>query len=463
MTITDYLSSENQIHNELLECRRLFTHAVTDIPKYSTQEKIESEFPGFQREVFSAHKLALKILIDRILELENLLSEIPNINSRSPDTKTLKLHFWKHILELTFNTFVWLHLEMDRSNVRKVFKGPKYGDLSNQNIESVLQYINEENKDINKIAIPLDFCSFSPICDILQINYSESENVRHIKFIEAKSGKVNEDMLETINSKTSDLYFKFFDAYGKKGIKQMDRFFKQMLMLDRSRKLINAKPGVYENPVTSEPPLVILDNNIESIHFSDKITELLEKSEQREFAVDTIDECLVVGVLNRKDENILKLGEFDVRLYVYNCFFNPATLFGTTYPADLPEILNSITLVNWVEGFKSIVLEPVILRTLPEKHLMDLLLGKKMLKLYFNPESFIALCNKNGLKAEFTTKRETNHFRSRSVAKSLVEFNGRYIKLVRDEGVEILGDGTIYEMLFNWAHPTSLIEQMKQI
>jgi hypothetical protein len=433
------------------------------MPEYSTQEKIADSFPGFQREVLKAHKSALRLLVDRILWLERLLAETTGAtHPRSPNMRTLKLHFWKRLLEMGYNTFVWIYVGMDRSNTRKVFKGPKHGDLASQNIASVLQYVNEVNKNPNQIAFPLDFCSFSPICDILQISYSEDEKIRRTQFLEAKSGKVNDEMLQTIDARTPDAYFKFFDTYGEKGIKQMERFFKQQSMLHKSHKLINAEPGIYQNPESGKLPLIILPNEAKVVHFIDKITELLEKAERKEFAVDAIDNCLVVGALNGEDESIQMLGEYDVRLYIYHCFFNPATLDGAPYPDDLPEILSRITLIDWMEGVASVVLEPILLRHLPDKYLMDVLLGKKRLKFFFNPESFMTLCDENGIRAEFTTTKEANCLRSSGSAKGLVEFDGRFIRLFLGDAVGTFGDGFLHEMLFNWVRPTSVIEQLKQ-
>jgi hypothetical protein len=462
VTTIDYIATEQQVRNELSECRRLFTRAVTDIPRYSTQEKIAKDFPGFHREVFKAHKSALAILTNRILEFENLLSERAGTSSRrSPDETTLKLHFWKRVLEMTYNTFVWLHTGMDHSNTKKVFKGPKYGNLSHQNIQSVLQYTNDVNTDPNKIAIPLDFCSFSPICDILQIEYSEAENTRRTLYLEAKSGKVNDEILETIEAKTPGAYFKFFDKYGEKGIKQMERFFRQSIFLQRSQELINAEPGLYDNPVNGQPPLIVQANEAQILHFSEKIAELLSKADERQFAVDAIDNCLIVGVLNAEEENILMLGEYDVRLYIYHCFLNPSTLDGAPYPPDLPTILSRINLTDWIEAVGSVVLYPLLLRDISDKHLLDLLLGKKRLRFFFHPESFILLCNQNGIRAEFTTIREANRIRS-SPHTGLMEFDGKFIQLFLGDAVATFGDGFFHEMIFNWVRPLSVIEQLKQ-
>jgi len=352
---------------------------------------------------------------------------------------------------------------MDRSNVRKVFKGPKYGGLAHQNIESVLACVSEINKDPNEIGIPLDFCSFSPICDILKISYSESDNVRHITFIEAKSGKVNDEMLETIDAGTMDAYFRFFDTYGKKGIKQIERFFRQKMVLEKSQKLVNAEPGVYENPLNPEEHLIILANEAQVRHFSDKVAQLLKKADRKEFAVDQVDNCLVIGAINAEDEKILMLGEYDVRLYIYHSFINPATLDGTPYPPDLSEILSTIKLTDWREGFGSVILEPIMLRHIPDQYLIDLLLGRKKLKFFFNPQGFVALCNDNGVKANFTTTKEANRLRSSGSTKRLVDFDGQFIRFSLGDVSTTFGDGFFHEMLFNWVHPTSIIEQMKQM
>jgi len=464
MSAIDYKAIESQIHDDLLECRRLFTRSVIDIPKYSTPDKIREDYPGFLREVFKAHKAALTILINRILHLENLFTKTNVANPTRPQkAETSKLRYWKRLLELTYNTLVWLNVGMDRCNVRRVFKGPKYGDLAQQNIESVLAYVGEVNKDPNEIAIPLDFCSFSPICDILRVSHSEIDNTIRRLFIEAKSGKVNDEIRETISAGTMEAYFRFFDTYGEKGIKQMERFFRQGMMLDKSQKLVDAEPGVYENPVNPEEHLVILANEAQVHHFSDKVAQLLEKADRKEFAVGQVDNCLVIGAIKTEDENILMLGEYDVRLYIFHSFINPATLEGAPYPPDLPRILSAIKLTDWREGFGSVVLEPVTLRQIPDRSLIDLLLGRKRLKFYFSPQEFVALCNDKGLEARFTTTKEANRLRSSGSTKGLVNFDGQFIHLSFAGDTITLGEGTLHEMLFNWVRPTSVIDQMKQI
>lgn len=464
MTEIDYITTDNQIRGELLECRRLFTRAVTDISAYDTWEKIVQDYPGFQRELFKTHKVALKILVDRILELEGLLSETTGAaHPRSPDARTLKLHFWKRVLESSYNAFVWIYVGMDRSNAARVFKGAKHGDLADQNVASVLHYANEVNEDPNRLAIPLDFCSFAPISDVLQITYSETENVRRTEFYEIKSGKVNHEMVQAIDAGTLDAYVKFFDTYGERGIKQMERYFRQLSIFHKSHKLINARPGIYENPESGREPIIVLPNEAKVVHFHEKIIELLERAERGEFAVDVIDNCLVVGAFNGDAKNTQLLGEYDLRLYIYNGFLNPAAFLNREpYPDDIAKVLWDIGLTDWIEGVSSVVLEPILLRKFPDRHVVDLLLGKKRLRFFFSPESFVALCNHTGLKAEVTTTKQANRLRSSGPKKGLAQFDGRFVRLFLGDAVGTLGDGLLHEMLFNWVRPASIIEQMKQ-
>ena len=464
MSAIDYRTIEGRIRDELTECRRLFTRSVTDIPEYSTLDKIRENYQGFLREVFKAQKSALAILISRILYLEKLLIKTNANNPNCPQkAETSKLGYWKRLLELSFNTLVWLNVGMDRSNVRRVFKGPRYGDLAQQNIGSVLAYIGEVNKIPNEIAIPLDFSPFSPICDILKVSYSENDNTVKRLFIEAKSGKVNDEILETIKAGTKEAYLGFFDNYGDKGIKQMERTFRQAMMLEKSIELVDAKPGVYRNPEKLEKNLIISANETNAQHFYNKIAELLDRAGKKEFAVDHVDNCLVIGAVNNEDDKSLMLGEYDVRLYIFHSFINPETLKGAEYPPDLPQILNSIRLTDWREGFGSVVLEPVTLRPVPDEPLIDLLLGRRGLKFYFDPQEFIILCNSRGVEARLTSKKEASRLRSSGSAKGLVNFGGQFIQLSVGGGNFIIGEGILHEMIFNWYRPTSVIDQIKQI
>jgi hypothetical protein len=178
---------------------------------------------------------------------------------------------------------------------------------------------------------------------------------------------------------------------------------------------------------------------------------------------------LALGAINAEDKEMLMLGEYDLRLYAYHSFINPSTLYRAPYPKDLHVILDTIKLSDWREGFSSVILYPIILRQIPNQSLMDLLFCRKIIRLCFNPQRFVALCNENGLKADLTSTKETNRLKARGIGKGCVDFDGHFIRhslsdssTIFDEG-PFLGEGLLHEMLYNWVHPKSVIEQIKQV
>lgn len=449
-----------KIENTLLECRHLLTHSVIDRPEYSKIEQIKADFPGFVRQCLAAYKKASDLLIELILKIENQINQIKTIKDNSLKNKISQLKDWQQLLELSFNTFVWIAVDWDRSKVKKVFKGLKYGALAEQNIDSLLDYANKANQEPNDFVIPLDFCKFCCIGDLLIIRFQEPEAILKFSIIEAKSGRVNFEMLDTIESGEQNQYFGFFEKYGSKGIKQMERYFRQRKILTDNIKLMSAKPGIYNSPAKKGEKLVILENETMKEDFGDKINQLLESSEKGEFSVDVIDECLVVGVINTTRTELATLGEFDIRLFIYNLYINPDALNNPPNSDELVNTLKMIKLSDWREGFSSVILFPPLVRSITDKYLIDLLMGRKRLKFFFNPNRFIDLCNRNGINAYFTTQKEANRLKSRGMAKGLMEFDRKFIRFFSQEIEYGLGDGTLGEVFYNWVKPISIVKQL---
>ena len=190
----------------------------------------------------SVYKQASTLIINPILEIEELLIQLSIIKDSSQYKKIIQLNYWKIILELSFNFFIWIAAMWDRSSVKKIFKGPKFGTLKEQNIDSLLNYMYKANQEPNDFIIPLDFCRYCCIGDLLEISLKEPELVLRLSVYECKSGKVNDEMLDIIRNQDQTQYFDFFDKYGSGGIKQIERYFRQMTILTENSKLLFAEP-----------------------------------------------------------------------------------------------------------------------------------------------------------------------------------------------------------------------------
>jgi len=379
----------------------------------------------------------------------------------SSSSRISRLRYWKLLLELFFNTFVWIAMGLDRNDVKRIAKGPKYGALKYQNIDDTLAWIAEQNKNRDVRAIPLDFCSFGCVCDVLKITRDPTRGLTR-DLIEMKSGSVNAVIYETIGKGTEEAYFGFFDKYGDKGIKQMHRVFKQQDALRRNTELLGAGRGVYENPDKPEVQLIIAEDDKPRQYFTETVARLLGASDKGDFAVDAIDECLVLGVVNTENKDRYVLGEFDLKLFIHGIYVEPHLAKPRT-PDELIADFKQLKLREWRQGFGSVVLFPLPERRLPDNLLMDLLLGRKLLKFFFNPYVFVGLAQRSGIRMEFLSKKATGRLKAKGHAKDIVDFDGHAI-VVSDEISEVtLGHGTFDEIFYNWVRPASIIESFRGV
>lgn len=345
--------------------------------------------------------------------------------------------------------------------MKRIAKGPKYGGLKHQNINDTLAWVDQQNKNPDVRAIPLDFCSFGCVCDVLRITRDPKKGLTQ-ELIEMKSGAVNDVIHETISKGTEEAYFGFFDKYGDKGIKQMHRVFRQQDALRRNTELLGAGKGIYENPDDPKVQLMIAEDDKPRQYFTETVLRLLEAADKGDFAVDAIDECLVLGVVNTDTKNRYLLGEFDLKLFIHGIYIEPH-LPGPPNPDKLIEHFKQIHLHDWREGFGSVVLFPLPERRLPDTLLMDLLFGRKLLKFLFNPNVFVGLAKRAGINIEFLSKKATGRLKAERHAKEIVDFDGRAIVVSDEFGEWTLGPGTLHEIFYNWVRPASIIESFRGV
>lgn len=456
------MMNRNDLERDLLECRRLITRAVTDHPEFSSMEKIKADYLEFLRRCDAVHKEGQILLVRNILAIEAELEGLKGQSkTRESSSRISRLKYWKLLLELFFNTFVWIALGLERNDVKRIVKGPKYGALKHQNIDETLAWVNEQNKSPDVRAIPLDFCSFGCVCDVLRITRDPNKGLTR-ELIELKSGSVNDVIYETISKRTEEAYFGFFDKYGEKGIKQMHRVFKQQDALRRNTELLGAGRGIYENPNNPEMQLIIAEDDNPREYFTEAVLRLLEAADKGDFAVDAIDDCLVVGVVNAENKERYLLGEFDLKLFIHGIYVEPH-LPTPPNPDELIANFKQINLWEWRQGFGSVLLFPLPERRLPDKLLMDLLFGRKVLKFFFNPYVFVGLAQRSGINMKFLSKKATGRFKAQGGARDVVAFDGHAITVVDEIGEWTLGPGTFDEIFYNWVRPASMIESFRKV
>ena len=190
------------IERTLLRVRLLLTRSAVHRMGLRTLEDTQRNHFAFLHECHIVFKRALRLLIEDSLTLENLLT---GLDKNEADYKRRKAvyKYWLKLLELSYDTFLWIASDHDRSEVLKLYKGLKHGALAKQNIRSVIEVANQMNKEPDVLVIPLDFSRFSCIADLLRIRRYADGRVSS-DFIEVKEGSVNDQIFEAMKAGDPD-------------------------------------------------------------------------------------------------------------------------------------------------------------------------------------------------------------------------------------------------------------------
>ncbi|MGC1417730.1 MAG: hypothetical protein WA817_20750 [Candidatus Acidiferrum sp.] len=452
----DILMHERRLERVLVRCRLLIRRsAIHRLGIWSMEARLKN-YARFIAECHRAYKRAAEILIVEMLILERAIAQ----TSEDGDTQSLhRQKYWLHILELAFDSFVWIAANHDRSNVTKIYKGSKFGLLSQQNIESVIETANELNTSENVFAFPLDFSRFSCIGDLLRITRDATGEVA-LAFIEVKEGRINERIFEEVFTKKEQSVEKLAAQFDDKGIKQIQRMQRQEQVALKQLKYFDARPGIYkgkdENRIISELRIGAEDR------YDDLIELLMHRARQGEFSSEIVDDCVVVTALNATSAQRYSITDFSSRATVHAAFLanGPSKSDG-----ELVNQMENIRFIDWMEALHSPSTVPPLLRPLSTRSFLDLMTGRIQLRFYFDPGSFLRLCRDQKIQAGFVRKKVTNRLRTTQCWKKdqVPIFDGRALGYLAGRYAGIIGWGFIHEILFNWRTPKAIVRHLSRL
>jgi hypothetical protein len=90
------------------------------LPEFSSRKKIRENWARFLPRLHREYKTAQELLISTYLEVEE------DIAQANDPGEVQQKDYWIRVLELCFNTFVWIAERWERNRVKQVFKGPKH-------------------------------------------------------------------------------------------------------------------------------------------------------------------------------------------------------------------------------------------------------------------------------------------------------------------------------------------------
>jgi len=444
---------QSTLEQRLLRCRYLVTRAAKHRLGLKAAPDGRGGRDSVNREIHRSNKKAANILIDTTIELEAELKHATEIGKDSPETR--KYRYWLAIVGSCCETFVAQAFR--ECDVPHLYKGPRFGSLDAQNVQSVLRVMGEINESPDAFAFPLDFTRFSCSGDLLLI--AQVENALRVRVVELKEGDVNVAIREAQEEarKGPGAWLRFFEKYGEKGIQQARRVFNQEKEGYKREARIRATRGVHKD---EDGVRVVMETGLSVDSFFPIVEDLCRKARRGEYAVQTIDDCLMIAAVDTTSKHRIMVGNFDAHLFAVNAFIAPNAARSSSQ--ELAAELAKVELIDWTDGLGSVYLNPLLTRPLRPGTFLDLAFRRIQLLFFFHPPAFVGLLQKAGVKAELLSKKETNRVRSDRAlgAKDLPLHEGRAIGYYIGNSRCYVGSIRLHEIVFNWAYPRSLATQM---
>lgn len=402
----------------------------------------------FVKKVHKGFMLAQNLIIHNLLilskerkktqaQLKQMRAERASKDKLENVEESLKINKYQ---ELSFrkvaDSIVWQLLGQDLTIIKRLYHHNTNIDITNSNLDYDMEVINGIfESDMTKFPLLCDITSIIQTGDVLVKDYFNGR----MELMELKDGKVNEEIERIINAFRETncermLYYELKDR-DDKFHKQFDRYIKQQKKIFSTLQIINTGRG---NDYSTGMNINIYDDVFFTKHFDDKIANMLDEVNVKNYSITVIDECLLVGVYSRK------------RIPIDSAFRAWKNGLGIKFPE-----------VDIMASISSPLCYPIFLHPFSIDDKMRLIKGDKVIKLCLAIDKWLELMNGYGIKYRWLTKKETARHNSCPDYLKAFEVEGQAIEIEFDGVSSILYDGIFARMVFYFMTPLSAIEFLK--
>lgn len=348
------------------------------------------------------------------------------------------------------DTIAWQMINDEKYIARRLFQEKKPMNLLESNIDSVVKIVRKMNLDKSSFSLISDLTTFVQLGDILKIN--TAKDVSGLTFFEYKDGVVNEKIFETISSIEKTKCLKILDfaqkEYGPYFIDQFERILKQIRKAKNLENILNKGFGEdYHTGLEVRIP----KNRLQLQFYNNYINKGIQQVAEKGYFYGNVDYCLFIGIYGKK------------------CNFpDPDLIFRLACSADISDFLNTdikenpgrkedilLYSVYDIRNSFSIPLSiPLFRKDFPFDFIMDLIMGRAFIFLYFDFDIFFKILKELKINARWSTHKEFENIDSK-IKKYLIKKNSRVICLEFDEKIGYIGYSTLMRILFDGMTPLS--------
>ncbi|OGP91928.1 MAG: hypothetical protein A2156_00295 [Deltaproteobacteria bacterium RBG_16_48_10] len=417
--------------------------------KYKTIEDIRCDNDQFLKDFHTGLYLLHVLTIRAIIDAED------NLLETGRDTKAARSSHkgWTRLRQLfrcINDAIVWIALRDEPALfIRRTCRKQPRGNLRDQNHDSIMKAMQHLFAGGEFLPIWNDATRCIDISDITLFS------PRGISFLELKTGNVNEQILDMMGKTNSveilSEFGAFFEKYGQKGIRQIERVIRQG---DRSSKLIELSKhdNVFDPFLEVERCAITPDQPLE--RYDTELPPLFQDLRSRDFVALSIDNCLHVLALNRLRGVSIEKGRELVRQHLQDKICRP-----TSEEIDCREVI-----LNLESSFDYPTAMPIMLRPWSSEDIAGICLGHTEVYFTFDVNAWgkhlrsarLAWSSKREGKKELNKPRDDRLFIVQDRIPQIVNQKGdrlsigtQFLQIMICEGIRPASLAAYYERVFD--------------
>lgn len=342
-----------------------------------------------------------------------------------------KTKYQEMVVRKSMDSIAWQLLGYDLTIIRRFYHGQELIDITDSNLDSELDYIERFRKDNPEgFVLISDLTSFIQIGDVITVDPKQG-----LQVVELKDGTINFELFQIMNNvvKTNSPY------YLKRELEKLDdkkkkQFYRDIKQIDRSikfKKVVNEGEGL---DILTGLPIKIGEEEIELETFADTVNELLNECTKKGYATSVVEDCVLIGV--------------------YETDKFPSNIFDVW--VELLEI--NMPIMDMRQSMFDPLGYPIFLQPFKNEHILDIIQGKKIVKMTININKWMSTFENDGIKWRWLSEKETARINTKTNGKNVIyKFGKKGIEITDVNGqVQYICNGSFSRIFTGLNMPSSV-------
>ncbi|MGZ8176053.1 MULTISPECIES: hypothetical protein [Methylobacter] len=428
----------------LVNAIHLLRSSAGDDPRFSSFSAIKSNCHDFVSKVHETFDHIQMVSITEIMRIESAIKASSSDKHRKEQLLYQRLQ-WRRVSD----AIAWLLVEEKRHVIKRMCSFQNQHSLAECNPNSAIGFIREFNQDKLRFALWTDTTNCIDAGDMLLRDVRRSG----VALAELKEGEVNRKASTALVCEHAREFF--LAEYGAKGQKQLDRIAQQEKTLDAVINLINTDKGI--DPFSNQY-VTLHDVTTPDDDYGEILSQVINAAKLTGISVTNVDSCLWIAAVT---QSTIKMS--DITSAIENSALvgpnseHSKNWLRESYGKTVPYPIHNIC-----ESFYYPIAYPLYLANIPTEHLVEIVLGKVRVYMYFDWASFGRLADSLGIQFKWSTKKVGRRMKAQPKSLRPLVLGGCVPIIVVGEVEIMLGETQMVRVLFDLIRPEIMLRQKNE-